>query len=234
MTDNTLENQGQPIGTDSVPTQSVQVGATPADSGGGFDQEAVLKRLNELDGLVRSLQSGKDKGVKKLTDEVDSLKEQLERYEKLRSKGLDPEDAQYRMEMEQLLAERRRASGPSAVPVQGGGGSPTQSASVDHTALLTGLRLDPNSAEVLNVLRSTDDPVMQEATFRAISAMKQGKPIPVSNPAQQVPVGGGVSVSERTIEDVERDIINVKQSGGLGSPKHRELVEEHRKMLQRR
>jgi len=198
MSESTLENQGQPEGTGGAPSQPVQSGQTPADSGGGFDQEAVLKRLNELDGLVRSLQSGKDKGVKRLTDEVDSLKEQLERYEKLRSKGLDPEDAQYRMEMEQLLAERRRTKESTSVPAQGVVGATPKPASVDHTALLTSLGLDPNSADVLNVIRTTDDYTAQVANFAALAAQKKSKPAPAPNPAQQVPVGGGSSVTVTT------------------------------------
>lgn len=163
-----------------------------------------MKRLNEIDGLVRSLQSGKDKGVKKLTDEVDSLKEQLARYEKLRSKGLDPEEAAYRMEVEQLLAERRGGRASTPVPAQGGGGSPTQPAVIDHTALLDNLGLDPNSPEVLAIVRAGGDLSQQVIAFGNLAAQKRAKPQPQPNPAQQVPTGGGLPTGSVTSDSLMR------------------------------
>ena len=234
MTDNTLDN-GTAGGTSVAPSTGVQPGSVPADSGGGLNQESLLKRIAELEGHVRSLQSEKDKGVQKALDKVGSLEEQIKQYEKLRAKGLDQEDALYRLEMQQLLEERRGGKVSTAVPVQSGGGSPTQPATVDHTALLTQLGLDPNAPDVLAVVREGGDLAQQVVKFATLSAQKKAQAPTAPNPAQQVPVGGGVSSSERTIADVEADLAYLKKTDPdyRGKPKYRQLVEEHRTYLQR-
>lgn len=203
MTDNTLENQGQPGGTGGAPSQPVQPGKTPADSGGGFDQEAVLKELSELRGLVRSLQSGKDKGVQKALNKLENHDELLERYDKLLSK-LDPDEAKFRLRMERFMADQDSGNEATPVPAKGVGGTTPQPASVDHTALLVSLGLDPNSAEVLGVIRATDDYTAQVAQFAALAAQKKSKPAPQPNPAQQVPVGGGSSLA-LTTSDLDKE-----------------------------
>jgi len=229
---NNLDNRKQPLGSGDVPTSSVSTGDDGVSGSG--NQEVVLRRVEQLEGLVRSLQGDKDRGVKKALDEVSNLRDQLAQYEALRSKGLDPDAALDQMEIQQLLAERRAGRSPAGVPGGTGGGTPRTPATVDHTDLLISLGLDPNGAEVLSVIRSTTDPVMQEATFRAMSALKGNTPKPAPNPAQQVPVGGGTSVSERTIEDVEADLARIKNKPGyMGSKEYRDLVAEHRGFLSR-
>lgn len=228
---NNLDNRTRPVDGDDVPTSGTATGQSGVS--GSDDLEAVNRKVRELEGLVRQLQGDKDRGVQKALNEVTSMREQLNQYEKLRSKGLDVEAALDQMEIQQLLQERRTTRQSTGVPVQGGGGTPPQSATVDHTTLLSQLGLDPNAPEVLNVVRSTSDPVMREATFRAMAALRGSTPKPAPNPAQQVPMGGGTSVSERTIEDVEADLARIRNKPGFaGTKEYRDLVAEHRGFLQ--
>ena len=201
MSENTLDS-GNPAGTPTEPTAGVSTGSAQPDSGGGQTAEQLLSKVQWLEGQVKALQSDKDRGLQRNTQDIKALKDEqkklLERYDALLNEGLTPARAKREIAIDALLEGQYEAGTSAPVPQAKVTGTNPPAAGVDHTALLTSLGLDPNSAEVLNVVRTTDDYTAQVASFAALAAQKKSKPAPAPNPAQQVPVGGGSSVTVTT------------------------------------
>lgn len=227
MTDNNME---------SVPTSGAQGVPTPdASPAGGqptsaIDVKAIAEALRPIiqEEVARSGQSVKDKRIARLQDDVDKA---LARYDELLREGLTPARAKRELALDQLL-EGRLDNSDGVAPTQQAVGSRPAQATPDHTALLSSLGLDPNSPEVLAVAREGGDYASQVGRFAALAAQRKAQPAP--NPAQQVPVGGGTSVSDRTLEDVEADLVRIKKKPGhMGTKEYRDIVEEHRRFLLR-
>lgn len=228
MSDNNME---------SVPTSGAQGAPIPEASPAGgqspsaIDVKSIAEALRPIiqEEVARSGQSVKDKRIAKLQDDVDKA---LARYDELLKEGLTPQRARRELALDQLL-ESRQDNSDSAAPTQQAVGSRPAQAALDHTALLSSLGLDPNSPEVLAVAREGGDTATQIIKFANLATQK-AKAQPQPNPAQQVPVGGGTSVSDRTLEDVEADLANIKKKPGhMGTKQYRDIVEEHRRFLLR-
>ena len=186
--------QGQPS-----PGVSGSSGGQPSSPVDGSAFEAVLKKLNELDSQVRAFQSGKDKGIAKLSKEFDNLSEQFARYEQYRQKGLTPEQASREIQLDDLLAERRSAvsQAPPAAPANLGGNQaqgPDTDSVVESFLKVAGL--DANSADVVQILRGSADPIAQIGKLSALAEQRKAQAAVPPNPAAVLPGGGGQSVPE--------------------------------------
>ena len=212
MSDNVLES-GQPSGVQGQPS--------PAPSGGGVSStspvdvdalaEALAKNQKFLDLLNRSTQSVKDKRFSSIEKEQGSLKSQLTRVLELTKRGLTEEDALFRVRVEDALLAQDAPQEATPVPPQSPPGSGPGVAG-DETArvLIEGLGLDPNSAEVLQVLRDHPADIRNQiAKFAELSARRKASPPP--NPAAVLPTAAGAPVSAGSeLSDIDRQLAALK------------------------
>lgn len=191
MTTNITEG-GQPEGAPGQPNQNVSPPDVQQPSpDGAVTIETVLQRVADLEGQLRGVQSTKDRGTAKLNKKVDSLAEQITRYEALRARGVEPDVALREMEIDDLLAERRGTQQPEQVPQQVQAGSPAPAANIDTQGILKTLGLDPASPEVTEILRTNTDAVSQIAAAVELVKRRRAQAQAAPNPATVVPTGQG-------------------------------------------
>ena len=192
MTETNMENApGGEGGQAANPVTSTTGGQSPS----AIDVKNIAEALRPIiaEEVSRSTQSVKDKRIAKLQGDVDKA---LARYDELLKEGLTPARARRELALDQLLEAQSSADG-SVVPASPVTGTHQTQAVFDHTALLATLGLDPNSPEVLGVVREGGDAASQVLKYANLAASKV-KTQTAPNPAQQVPIGGGSSASVTT------------------------------------
>jgi hypothetical protein len=218
-----MEADGVPGGVPETPTPEIspETAQTPSPVGGDA-LEPVLKRLEGLEGMVRSLQSGKDKGIAKQADEIKGLKDQVSRVLELVKEGKSQEAAiqiaEREARIDELLAERYGPNQPASAP-------PVAQAATQPVAneltqvLLTQLGLDPNSADVVAVLRETADPLTQVTRFTQLA--QKAKQAPPANPAAVQVTGSGISAAVDDLESIDRQLAAMRQQPSYSMDRHK-------------
>ena len=201
MTTNDLEggvvsgNVGsQPIAsTNQTPAVSTSSEPTLAE---------VLQQLKELQGHVRSLQSGKDKGTQRVQTEVQSLAEQMKRYGEYLDRYKDPGEAARQYELDDLLAQKRQGISNTNATYTGKDGSPTATSGVDYTGFINAMGLPVNDAEVVAATTSGGETLDVINKLTDIANKRRQSPKPPAQPSPLPSSGGQTLPGEETLDDV--------------------------------
>lgn len=180
MAENDVDS-GSAVGTAGSPTP--QDSTSGSASSGSFDAaqlqsliEGFGRRIEEIDARTRSLQGDKDRGVNETKKEVKELKAKIAEYEKLKSKGLTPDDAldemDFRSTVRQLQEQLGALKSVSAQSAGNGAGGADQAAQ----AVINELKLDANSADVVSILSRGLDPEKQELELRRLATRPRSQP----------------------------------------------------------
>ncbi len=192
--------------------------------------ETVLKVVKDLEAQVRSLQSGKDKGMAAVQREIKELKaskEQFDRYAKLLQNGAEPDEAYQSVRrevmVERLLAKLEAEEGEAGVPRQDGAGTPSpqagQAADVDPSVF----GLDPNAPEVVELYRRGE--VSLSALYTLAQKAKARQEVQ-PNPGAVLPVGGGIAPPSKDFtEDYRKEMYAAR---GQGPHVGRQIKEKYR------
>ncbi len=201
---------GQAAGTVGQPNQSASA-ANGDQQLSSVDVKTLESLVKDLAGQVRALQSDKDRGVHKLDQKLNSLTETIKQYEKYRGK-YEPDEAQWRMQVDALLAQGQGI--PQAdVPSAGGGGTPTQAAGVDTATLVKAVGLDANSPEVLAAIRDHQDNLFEQyAAITNLAVKRQAAQQTPPNSAQIMSAGGGQPVPSVTVDSLTAEYQNLTKN----------------------
>jgi hypothetical protein len=213
-----MENQVVPGGDPGQATPAASPGTTPAASAIEVDKlvEALLPSIDQA--VERKLQSSKDKRIAGLFGKMDDFEAKLARMGELQQAGLSQDDALWRMKVEEALAQQTPAT-PGGRPPSG---APTpQAASVEATAVLTAMGLDPNSADVVAVLRETSDFTTQVARFAGLAQKARQQQAPPANPATVQVTGSGTSAALDDLESIDRQLAAMRQQPSYSLDRHK-------------
>jgi hypothetical protein len=200
MAENDLDG-GNPAGTAGSPTSQSSSGGS--DSNSSFDAgklqsliEGFGKRIDEIDSRTKSLQGDKDRAVVKTKKEVEELKAKIAEYEKLKSKGLAPDEALDEMDFRSTVRQLQDQLGKlGSVPAQSAGNG---AGGADATArVLQAAQLDANTPEVLDLIRQFgNDPVTLAVRAGELRAKAANKPTPdaASSPTPSAPPSSSQAV----------------------------------------
>ena len=226
-----MESDPQAVGAQVTPNPdaSPPAGAEPTSPVAADPLETVLQRIDAIEGSLRGLQSDKDRGVVKVSKKVDSLAEQIAKYEEKRSKGLKPEDAWRDLQIDQLLADRDQSS-QTKVPVQDAAGPASLPAGVD-AQVLEGLGLKANTPEVVELLRR-DNVTLND--FLELAVQRRLKDQRPANPAAITPTGSGEGVGPDDLEAVTAELQTELAKELPDHKKVRELGNKQRELLPRK
>lgn len=227
--------------TDVVPAEGgEQETPSPETSTQGTEQgssseespiEALSQQVTELTGMMRALQSGKDKGVARVSKDVKDLSDQLETYYQRREAGQSHEQALREEALDEIVAERRGTPGDTSVPPKEEPAAQTTVAVDDYlSAILKATGLTSNDPDVVEILRDSDPIKRLNAIGALAETRKQAQTTPGSA-AAVLPSGAGGAVESETLESVTEElrverakpIKDFKKIGELGK-KHLELL----------
>ena len=199
MTDQNLT--GEPVQggqTGGQPTTPVTPGTESQPSQGPeITLESVYQELQDVKQQVGKRQSVKDKAINKLEGRVENMEERIERYEAYRQQGMSPDEAKYRMEVDDIIAERRSSEQPAGAAPQPG------TPSVDPQAVLSATGLQANDPDVVKILGQGGDP-----TAALINLSNQRKVQP--NPAGMMPTGGGGTPEQDLWQQYQNEVAPVR------------------------
>lgn len=186
--------------------------------------ESLSERLARMEGLVRSLQSGKDKGIDQVRTDVNDLRKQIARITELKAKGLDDNAIAREMQLDALLENQPKLQ-QSKVPEDNipGKNVPKASDSVNRVLELAGL--SANSPDVIEILRNTADPLEQIDKITTLQAEKKAKDARQVAPTG-TPLPSGATGAPANIGDREAQI-NAELEALLNDPNaSRKLIDQ--------
>lgn len=175
----------------AIADSSVQDGSATGQPNSG-DSVDLVKQIKELAAQVHALQGDKDRGVRRVEQQVSDLSARLTDYEAYRSRGLGPDEAMRQMRIDQLLQSQNadRPPEPAApAPPPGNPGMLVQAPKVDVEQVLTAIGVDPNGPEAVLLYREgkTSPEALLEFAVRKLTRK------PDVNPAQTMPAPGMTS-----------------------------------------
>jgi len=204
--DETTKDVVQPEGGgQETPTPEASPPATEQGSPSGESQlEAALKKINELDGQVRALQSDKDRGVARVSKEVKDLSKQIERYEQWKELGKSKEEALRELQIDELLASSQPES--AEVPPKEEPAVQPKAAGEEYlNPYLESLGLEDSDPDVIDILRKNRDPASRIIAMSELSKSRKQAQAP-PNPAAVQPTGAGGAVQPETLESVTEQL----------------------------
>lgn len=169
---------------DSTQTDGTQgsqpAGSSASGSGGSFDPselKAVIDSLSstvkEIDARTRSLQGDKDRGISKLTKEIEDAKNRLAAVERLKKLGLTEDEAVLE------LASRQASSNQPVTP------APVGNETVKVDEIIGEYGLDMTNPEVKIAFEGRQFKSREEAELTAARLLKpKPKPTNAQMPAQ--------------------------------------------------
>jgi hypothetical protein len=208
MAKNELDS-GQNQGNAAMPNAAVSDDRGDQQGSGGAEKllasfDTLTKRLDEIDARTRSLQGDKDRGVKKVSDEISDLKKMLADYDKLREK-LSPDEAIEQIELKQsvqeirdFITQQRGTSASTQAPGTGDG------VAVNAAKAFAEFDLDLKDPRVADALGKTYN-TEAEAVAAAGRVYRQIQLSPTPTPAQDASVQG--SVVHQNTETLKREYI---------------------------
>lgn len=192
MSDNQLES--------NLPAGDVEQSTQPPSAGAGvqppsIDVEALAKALEpRLQQMVeRQWQSGKDRRIHNLEEQVGDFKSVLDEFKAWKAKGLDDDDAIWRMQVSRAIPQPGQQAEPSGRT--GGSDTSVPAPKVDAQALLQAVGIDANDPEVTAILAKGGDP---SAEIVALAVKRKNPP----NPAAVMSTGGGGAVGGDNIDSL--------------------------------
>lgn len=185
------ENQGLSLGEQGQPTSAA------SDEHPAFDPKLAdyLRGViaDEVDRRVKSVKDKRFDALEATQREVTNLRDTLVRYGELRAKGMDEDDAIFRMETERRLAQLQSTPAP-AQPQSAPGSAPKATSNEITDEVLETLGLSPNDPRVSAIQREgADASRLLKLAVEQKRAAKQAPP-----PSAVMPAGGGVSSSVTT------------------------------------
>jgi hypothetical protein len=190
MSDKPLES-GQNEGT-GLPSPKFQSDGDKQASTGAGVQVVPLDQLEQV--VSRLMQGQKDRRINKMERQLDAVNETLERYEQLRSTGMTPDEAAFRLKVEEVV-ERGKPQSVSTSPANPG--TITQEEAVRQAQALlkeTGLENDPELTTLFTskTFKNGDELVGEVVKFTA----RRLKAAPAPNPATTISPAGGSAPTE--------------------------------------
>ena len=233
----TVENLGESVqadeGTEAPPSAAVspepEVQQTSLEA--EDPQEAILKRIDSLEGMYRGLQSDKDRGTSRALRGVENLAErfaEFEKYAKLRQDGKSEDEAQHAMVLDDIVQERLGAQ-VAQKPVGSQAVEPSWS---EADSFLKKQGIDPNSAEVIEMVRQGKS---RPEDYFALALERKTQPVQPPNVAQVMPSGSGGVTTDRTLEVVTAELdAAIKNPKGINLDLVRKLETEHIALIPRK
>jgi len=225
MTD--LENSGTPAG-EVVPTTASQ-GQPATSSQATPDLESLLKKVSDLEGQVRSLQSGKDKATYKLEKDVGTLKETIAKYEELRAEGLSQSRALKEMQLDALLEKQTPADPLSTSTPQAQGSAPATQTGTEMAAVLQELGLTANDPQVIEAMRLPAPKLV--AALAKLAVERNQAP----NPAVLQNTGGGsavVGTDDLAAIVAKLEVLKAQPPHLMDRKEYGRLVKEYNRLVQ--
>jgi hypothetical protein len=212
MAENVLDSSPS-SGTAGTPTPQGSSGE--GGSSGSFDAaklqsliEGFGKRIEEIDARTKSLQGDKDRAVVKTKKEVEELKAKIAEYEKLKSKGLEPDEALDEMDFRSTvrqLQEQLKTLNSVQNSTAGNGQSQTTEAA---KAVLNELKLDANAPEVTSILAKGLDPDKQELELRRFAA----RPRPQPSAAESTTIAASAPAGGVDVDRLNAELVQLSKS----------------------
>jgi len=198
MNDN-MEPLGIPEDDALEPTNTTSQ-KKPEHSVDASQLESLSARLEQTERLVKSLQSVKDKRVDQVRTDVDDLKRQIKRITELQAKGYDESAIARELQIDALLQGQPHTQDASVPSGNAPGTSaPKASSSVSDVLNLAGL--SANSPDVVEILRSTSDPLEQIAKIYQLHTEKKAQaanqPAPTGTPLPSGVTGAPANSGDR-------------------------------------
>ncbi len=210
--------------------------AEQGSPGGESQIEALSQQVIELSGMVRALQSDKDKGVARVSREVKDLSEQLETYYKRRESGLSHEQALREEVLDEIVAERRGTPDDAGV-------SPTAEPAVqpkvtveDYLLPLLKLSgLDANDPEVIDIIRAERNPGKQVLAISELTERRKKAKETPPNPGAVMSSGSGEAVEGETLDSITKELQAEMAKPATPATRARiqELSQKQKKLLPR-
>ncbi len=151
--------------------------------------ESLSERLKRLEGMVSSLQSGRDKAKDRLEKDVEGVKEQIARIATLAQSGLDTDQIARELVIDDLVKSRYEGE-PSPVSPPALAGTQPQATGAEEGIDPTVFGLDANDPDVVELLRARK---VNPENLYALAKRKRDKQPPPASPASVLPTGGGGS-----------------------------------------
>jgi len=231
MAENSKES-GQLEGEVTEPTVTPSTGEGTQTSAADVEAivEALLPHIDER--VQRATQSTKDKRIAKLQGSVDGFAEQLAELEELKGHGWSQEQALDIMGLQgQPLATMPGGSTDTATPTGEVGihadGTDPQASVVDTKTILTATGLDANDPDVITLIGKGAN----AEGYIALAAQRKAQPETEPNAAQALPVGGGATVTESTLEETTAELQAALAKVPVDIKKVRELKAKQAELL---
>jgi len=207
MTENmeTGSTSGAPSGQDGASGDKSQ----PPSAVDVKELAAALR--SDVEAMVdRKMQSQKDTRIAKLTSRTDTFEERLKRLEELKADGMSEKAALRFMNLEDRLPQSSEAEQTQAqTPQPKAGGTAEVSASKLTQQLTQQLGLDANDPELTSIFRAENEFSVQVATMLALAEKRKRAMDASTNPAQQMPVGGGSAIQSVDKEAIAAEILRL-------------------------
>lgn len=178
---------------ETTPPKEVEVSQTEGDSPislteAQIEQILVHPSFEAKFGEVakQKAQSVKDKRIVGLEK---GFSEVLERFEEIKSKGFSEEQAKHLMSLEERSPEVEEV------------GSPPEQVDLDISAMLKAAKLNPDSSRVQDMVKANAG--NQNALIAGIVSLATEKEAEQPTGAGVVPTGGGETVKENPISDID-------------------------------
>ena len=232
-----VENLGESVqvagGTEAPPSAEVspEPEVQPTSLEADDKLEAALKELDELKGVVRGLQSDKDRGTNKALKGVEEISERLdeyERYTKMRQDGKTKEQARRELVIDDIVNERLGTQVAQAEEV---GTSPVEPGWSEADTFLRKYGIDPNSTEVLEMVRNGKS---RPEDYFALAYDRKSGPVVEPNKAQVMPAGSRGTITDRNLEVVGAELNEaMTDPKGIDLDLVKKLEEEHLALVPR-
>ncbi len=207
--DETTTDVVQPeSGGQATPKPETSPQGAGQDSPGGESQiETLSQQVKELTGVVRALQSDKDKGVAKVSRDLKDLSEQFDTYYKRRESGMSHEQALREEALDEIVAERMGPQKDTQVsPEERQATQPKVTVEDYLSPLLKVSGLEDTDSDVIEIIRNERDPGRQMTAIAELAeSRKQAQATPAS-PGATLSTGGGQTVQGDTLESVTEEL----------------------------
>lgn len=175
----------------------------PPSSGQGVQSSVDVDKLEAelIKRLERREQSNRDKTR-------NAFSKRLERLEKLQADGMSKDTALNFMELEDRIPPLPEGQTQPQVPQSKSVGTGDVATSKSTQALTLALGLDANDPEVTEVLRQNEFSTQVDLLVTLADKRKKAQEAP-TNPAQQMPVGGGSAINQPDKEVIAAELIRL-------------------------
>jgi hypothetical protein len=191
MSNDTMEGGQVVTPVEQPSSESGQPGVQQPSAGGG-DVAAFQAKIDALEAQVKALQSGKDRGQRKLAKEVESIRGELEKYDAYLKKYSNPEDASRQFMLDRIIEREFGGAGTETTEDEGRAAKNPQSMpTVQIDAEFLGLLgISPDDPALTLALQQGKDPV---EAVKTVAKAKQANPPAPTSPSENVPTGGAGS-----------------------------------------